>query len=328
VPAGALYGYNVSLDTELSPYFPPTPLAAHAFYRDGELLVDDDSVYVLDENGLWWLSGTGPNVGAPALGAPLTLWITQLTTQLNSVVSLSPNETDADAILPVILRNTAGAAASFGELLAGLESFFPISTEQDEGGIAFKSVDGITVKQGPVVARVIPGDNVTIESSLGDAESGFYGPMTLHVGTTGGVVGQPQIASLENAIETLYQGLPVVSLPANRTASIRYTVAVPTNVQTNSTVKLVLDLIGTTAAVAEDLDVSARRIQDGVDIPTADTALTALSFDLTNQRTTTVETDTVSVNPGDTVSFEISVPTAKAFAIPILKSLFVVAASS
>ncbi len=322
-PVGAIYGYTVHLDLTLKNLFPPTPLIAQALYRDGKLLKDDGSVYVLNADGIWWMSATdSPAVPGGNTAAPLALWLTRSETSTPIVSSLNPAES-AEA-LPVVFRSPSGITTNSGDLVAGIESFYPFSTEDepDETGSALRSVDGIYVKRGKVVTKLVAGDNISLQASQGD-QAGAYGVVIISAGKAISISGPATLAALDNANEGYYNHVSVTSFPRNRIAKIRYQINVPYNISAGSSCKLRFDFAGTTTAAA-NFSVGATVIQPGVDIPTGDTALTNMVVNLVNKRMVTAETATITVNPGDVASFILSNTTTYLFDVSILKVTYVI----
>lgn len=321
-PPGTVYGYNVSLDTVLSPNFPLVNEVGAALYRDGVLLVDDDSVYVIDSQGIWWLSATTPEVVAPGDNTPMTLWSVEVSNEATTVSSLATSD-DAEH-LPLTIQNPSSVAASYGDLVAFIDQFFPVSPDMDtESDLALTDSEGAVVKFGPRVGRIIPGDGISIEAGQGDADAGFYGAtIKLSAGIGGGVRGNPQVASMVRAREDFYGHIPAVTFPQTVTSTIRYQSPVPDNVLVGSTFTFTVGLVGmTTQAISIQSAVTI--IPKEGTIPQQDTALPATAVNLVEGETKSVDIVVGEVNPGDTVSLALTVASPSSD-VPVIRTSYLV----
>jgi len=330
VPVGAIYGYNVSLNTTLAAYFPPVPTDAHWFEYAGRGVHKD--AYVLDNNGLWWINTTAPDSLAsdPNFTSGYTdyfnLWLTRINVGSSFVASLE-GTTDVDKI-PVVFTDGSGNEASTGALTAAITQSVIHSPTASTVDTAIKEIDGVTALSGPVVGKIIPGTGVAIEGSSGDETSGFYGDLVIHAGTTGGIELQPSVAAMDNATEEFYSDIPVLAFPSGRSSSLTLRVNIPTNMLTNRKVRLLLDIIGTTTTTGVVLTTTYKRIQAGTAIPSTFTALTLPTFNITSGLITRVTSAAMDANPGDTLVIKILQPaSAPAYSIPMVATRAMVSAS-
>lgn len=300
VPSGYTHGYNVATDADLSAHFPPTPVVANNLFVDGLKAADEDD-YLVDENGIWWKGSDTPWT------KPTFFYTAELDTPTGIVTSLRP----ATSGIPVQPQNAAGESATTGDLYlallaadlfagSGINSNYALSNNVRTDG----KLD-IT----PIVPRIIPGTNVSIDADEGDATNGYHGPMVINAGVGAGVQVYPVVAELNNTAEDKYGDLPVISFPNGRNnTDVVYKVAIPTNVQAGRKLKLELDLLAA-QIVSDDLDAEYQLIRPGVTVPSSWTTMTSIPAGITAAgKPNTVQTEEIDVEPGDTVLIKLIQP--------------------
>jgi len=327
-PVGATYGYVIQQNSELAAQFPPIPVDAHYFEFEGRGVHKD--AYLLNADGLWWMSATAPdiltedsNFPTPTYDRYYVLWITRLNFGAPFVSTLTPS-VDPD-VLPVEFTDANGNAASSGNLLALLRNSILAQSGLEEGGLALKRIDGVKGYFGPVIGRVFAGAGVTVEGEFGDDVSGWYGNIVVTSGSSAEVTGLPVLVSLNNAAEDFYGSLPVITFPELRVSSVYMKVSVPTNIPTGRKIKLVLDVIGVGAG-AITLNVAYNKVSIGAAINQTEISLANLTPTLIANQAVRVQTASVDIAAGDTIFFRITQPNgALANAVPLLRIQYSIA---
>lgn len=321
-PVGATYGYVVQKNTELAAVFPPVPVDAHYFEFEGRGVHKD--AYLLNADGLWWMSATAPNVltedsnfPTPTYERYFVLWVTRLNFGAPFVSTLAPS---ADTeVLPVEFTDADGNTGVSGNLLALLRNSMRVQPEVEEGGLALKRLDGVKGYFGPVIGRVFAGAGITVEGDFGDDINGWYGNLTLTAGSSAEVTGLPILVSLNNAAEDFYGNLPVITFPELRVSSVYMKVNVPTNIPTGRKIRLVLDVIGIGAG-AVTLNLAYNKVSIGLPISQTEISLANLVPTLIANQAVRVQSDPVDIAPGDTIFFRVTQPNAAlANAVPLLR---------
>ena len=187
-PAGAEFGYNIALHTDLGTVWPPIPLAACKVTWDkGRDLVGGTDVPLgasglvqITEDGIWWMSDAYEDVPWPNLAftngsateSPppgdrdeemrLVLDFGRVNLAINDGIVTSLQS--LSAFLHVLDCN--GAVAQTGNLFLDLDLSFLSGDDDETGYLAYKSFDPATLTfgRGPVVEGLLEGPYTSLSS--------------------------------------------------------------------------------------------------------------------------------------------------------------------
>lgn len=308
-PEGAVYGYNISQHPELRAVFPPIPPSHASIVRfvseqsdrvalGNELICTGEcSLVTVDYNGIWWMTdsevpwGSGytssPNVGCSDIR--MVLWFTRMTfkTDESVVTSLRPGTGS-----PIVFRDANGREAVRGALFAYLDMVFSEgeSGNADCRGFAFKEIDGLLFKRGPVVSEIRSASdaiNVSGTSSVVIGNTVYHhGTVTLDfaMDETAEREGFVQVVGMNNSRQVEYENVLYIGFPQGRESSVRLKIHLPSALPPNPLMYLELRVLGRVAGTLPDLTASYRRISDPggcttpLALPIADTDLPNISF--------------------------------------------------
>jgi hypothetical protein len=314
-PAGAKFGYNISVDESLYSVYPPIPLQSACVVMQrpsiydvlgerkwyGQQLMSD--LVVIDRNGIWWMSDcydevpwpTDLDTSSSASAAPvecdpaskllsLKLYFTRVgfATDNSSVTSLR----SLDARLKVFCAGTDDPAFS-GDIELDLDLSLMNGVLNKTGYTVIKEFDVATntFNSGPVVEGVY--SNSTNVLLSGD-ESATVGGITYYKGKIGiGVLSQPtqelssQLVRLEGVTEESYPVL-YLGMPNDNTTSYVVKFEVPGDAPANSDFQFRPRILAKAAGTLPQLTVTyfkTARPVDGLNVPVNVTqAYTALTM--------------------------------------------------
>lgn len=274
-PAGAVYGYNLSQNPELSAKFPPTPFDNYFLTYNGVGLARD--TVVVDANGIWWMDASdapfslGDHVYTDTVDHYFEFWMMQLNFGAKIVNSLRSG--DVVDTLPVQVRALDGTPMDNGDLQVFLANSVLPDGDNDEGALAYKTINGVKAKRGPVVSRVVAGPGVTVSGASGNATDGFYGAIAISstAALTSVLNSSPTLVALRNAREDFYnRNVPVLNLPRNRISSFKLKIPVAPFLPTNLGVTLRLGVLSA-SLFSTTVQIGVMVVSPGVDVPGAPT---------------------------------------------------------
>lgn len=262
-PAGAVFGYNIAIDTALSNVFPPVPL--DSIYLEADGIAVPQSSYVVDAHGIWWFDACYGKAPWPINAAdasssssssssssteecdsgeileqigyvrrnpnskPMRLWFTKMIykTQESCVTSLQPSVGSAIQIL-----GCSGTPATRGDLFVNF-NLNASTQENQDGWHVLKSVLGSTFNRGPIVEGLVAGTNVELvpDPTYGQTVDGLHqGRVTINVADpTGGTrEGLVEIVDLNNVLEDSVNETMFLTFPQSKNTSLRGSIAVST----------------------------------------------------------------------------------------------------
>lgn len=265
IPAGARYGYNFAADSNLNQLFPEGVVGTYVVFKDGQAV--SSQVVSTNSNAIWWFDsfnelpwgklGYYPSDRhiLPNTNITYTDWSlsdasgiikpTQLTLVYTKLVSggikvVTSLETDADS--PLLITDPQGNPATTGplKLSAGFTVTNPSNSET--GAIVVKDITGFAMKRGPVVEKIVAGENIQLSSTLPNGQ----GSVTVSVaGLDGKLEGQPDILAIDDILIEKDGSLPIFYsvMPSAKNSSILGKVDVPGFIQGNYRLKLIINFI-------------------------------------------------------------------------------------
>lgn len=338
-PANAVYGYNISVDTDLLAIWPPIPVEAAYLLMDtgndtGATVVSmgQSGLASIDATTIWWYSDrivpwvetydstsppTEPVHTSPS-GNPFPGWfyidvifsIAAFETANSVVTSLKPALNS-----PITVTNASGGNATVGDLQLGLNLGLTVQTGDVTGAEALKGLSNNGFTKGYVVEQLVAGTGITL-SATHTSGSNYQGTVT--VGLTPTPTDRellPAAIKLADAEPSFYLDTPYLDLPSDRSSSIRYEFLVaPDGLPTNPTLAIRLLLLGLVSGTLPSLTVTYRRLARpgtglAVNLPTssAETSLTITTNSaLTASQYIEATSNTFTVAAGDTVLVYVS----------------------
>jgi len=343
-PAGAVFGYNLSANSQLVNQWPPVPYNSAVLEWDrgetkelGYIGVADNLV-VLDQNGIWWMSDCYGDVPWPTdldtnsslsvsasddcpreLEFKLRLWFTKLSflTDGSVVTSLA---TDDDRI-QILCENDPSQTARTGPLLLRLALEFMIDQTDVRGGLAFKEFDETTNKfnLGPICEGIFAlSSNLTLTGESSQVLNVGGTDRTVHQGLVGIAVDtqgdqeQPvQLIRLDGATEEFYEDVPYIGFPDDELTRIRSQINIPATLALVSPkLKVRLRILGRAAGSLPALTLTGRRLprdaSSATPLPTVDSPIT---IDTTGavaaDEYIEAESDPIDVAAGDVFLFTV-----------------------
>jgi hypothetical protein len=265
IPAGARYGYNFAADSNLNQLFPEGVFGTYVVFKDGQAV--SPQVVSTSSNAIWWFDSfnelpwgklghyPGDRHILPNTNITYTDWSlnnalniikpTQLTLVYTKLVNggikvVTSLETDPDS--PLSITDPQGNPATTGplKLSAGFTLTNPSNSET--GAIVVKSITGFAMKRGPVVEKIVAGENIQLSSTLPNGQ----GNVTVSVsGLDGKLEGQPDILAIDDILIEKDGSLPIFYsvMPQGKNSSILGKVDVPSLIQGNYNLKLIINFI-------------------------------------------------------------------------------------
>jgi hypothetical protein len=302
-PAGAKFGYNLSVEESLSSVFPPIPLQSACVVMQrpsiydtlaerkwyGQQLMSD--LVVIDRKGIWWMSDCYDEVPWPtdldtsssasasigecdpaAKTLSIKLYFTRVgfATDNSSVTSLR----SLDNRLKVLCAGTNDVAFS-GDIDLDLDLSLMNGVTNKTGYTVIKEFDSVNNKfnSGPVVEGFYSNSSNVL---LNGDESLTVGGVTYYKGKVGiGVLSQPtqelssQLVRLEGVTEESYPVL-YLGMPNDNTTSYVVKFEVPGDAPNNSDFRFRPRLLAKAAGTLPQLTVSyfkTARPPDGLNTP-------------------------------------------------------------
>lgn len=252
-PAGAVFGYNLSVHPTLQNVWPPSPVQSVSVLWDKganlvgatEVPLGPQGLVTCDINGIWWMSDCSNDVPWPAsITTPNTtcpreetmrlavVFIRMLVGNDRSVVtSLTPG-----AESPIVLTNCNNNPATTGDLNINL-NLQTVATNA-AGSTVLKSVvagkklsagvvaEGLFTRSNQLILTGTETRNLTAQEK---EEFGLAGDITLHQGVvkidyTDLLVERevsPQIIRLSDTVERLYMDIPYLGFPPGQSSLMR-----------------------------------------------------------------------------------------------------------
>jgi len=265
-PAGAVFGYNISADPDLSSAWPPLPAASATL----EILVPQSSglrtitglmritpdFVRIDAAGIWWLSdcynqvpwpwGLASSSSSSAAGdgcpvVPGMRLILSFVRMLGITDKTVVTSLQAGADEPLEFVDARGLAATTGDLYAKLSLSLLISPTEAIGGQVLKGVETARFTKGWVTEGIISlSSAVTLTSTRSRARNPLLPVSVSNPEVHQGLVSvdfvsdsttrelQPQLTRLIDTLEREVRGVLCVGFPASRTSSAKYSFHVPT----------------------------------------------------------------------------------------------------
>jgi len=265
IPAGARYGYNFAADSNLNQLFPEGVVGTYVVFKDGQAV--SSQVVSTNSNAIWWFDsfnelpwgklGYYPSDRhiLPNTNITYTDWSldnaesiikpTQLTLVYTKLVSggirvVTSLETDADS--PLLITDPQGNPATTGplKLSAGFTVTNPSNSET--GAIVVKNITGFAMKRGPVVEKVLAGENIQLSSTLPNGQ----GSVTVSVaGLDGKLEGQPDILAIDDILVEKDTALPFFysAMPPGKNSCILGKIDIPEFLQSAHKLKLIFNFI-------------------------------------------------------------------------------------
>lgn len=344
-PAGALFGYNMAAQPQLERLWPPLPVEAASIIWDrGADAIGGTEVpstlVTIDRNGIWWMSdclGSVPwpaedyLVGSSEVSVPFseTPCVCPPAELMQMAVCFSRTLFDASRTVVTSLTPAAnsvitivgcdGEAARTGDLIIDALLDLLVDDNNADGHLVLKTITNSRFKQGPVVEGIVAiGDSLSVSST---AQQTLTGGAVLHQGRVSMTVVLepaarellPQVTRLSNSRERFESNTPYIGLPISGASSVAYTYYVPpAGVVTDAPLVFRLTLIGTASGALPTLECEWKRIPRGSTTPAAMpatlTALTGLATPTLGAASeyVEVESDEVTVQPGDTLVLTIT----------------------
>jgi hypothetical protein len=343
-PVGAAYGYNLPADVPLQRVWPPIPISsANIFWDKGQGHVGGtvvprgtNGLVEINHDGIWWMSNVAGDIPWPAGFVPpetvippntsagpenprledmqiiLTFTRMLFATSKSVVTSLQPL-----ANSPIFFRNCDGAAATTGDLLAGIDLSFIESPDLVRGGIAFKSLAGSVFQRGWIAEGIRQGLNCQLQSTHSEVRGTPDDPYTLHQGEVridvllnqGEMTVAPQIERLGDAQQRYHLDVPYVGFGADRQSGLRYVFEVPTEgITTAPQFHVRVRILARANGALPALTMTYRRLprpgpDATVSLPSADAPLIfpSLGATVTADSYVEIESDPIGCAAGDTI---------------------------
>jgi hypothetical protein len=233
------------------------------------------------------------------------------TTERTSVTSLRPAPDS-----PIRFTDCEGNDATTGDLEADLDLSFLVATDQVDGSLVFKELDGATFYQGRVIEGLSAGLGCSLTSSnpksMPDGSTLHQGIVQVGVSTTTGERELPaDLIRLAQTQERFHLDIPYIGFDPGRDTSLRMRFYVPTaGLPTGPTVAIRMQLLGRATGTLPALTLSYRILPR----PAAATNLPGLTAELPLNIITTlpvgadqyveVQSDPgqlIPASPGDTI---------------------------
>jgi hypothetical protein len=262
IPQGARYGYNFDVDPILHQLFPEGVVSAYVLHKNGIALSSD--VVKVDSNGIWWFDGLNqlpwntattydilPNpqvtytdftvatAGRIVEPAELTLCYAKLVSGGVAVVTTLEVDPSSTALT---ITDPDGNPATSGPLV--LRAGFDVQegTSTEAGFLVVKDVTGFVMKRGPVVEKIVAGENILLTSTNANGQ----GTVTVSVqGLDGKLEGVPDILAVDDVLVERDPNKAIFysSMPPARNSSILAKVDVPSYLVAGATYTLYLDIV-------------------------------------------------------------------------------------
>ena len=287
-PSGAVFGYNITTNTDLARIFPPIPpenasIVRHyssgldRFSLGDELITEGDCpLVVIDPNGIWWMSneyGQAPWSTAYGESSPsmegceelrYVLWFTKMMFKTAESVVTSIQPADGS---PLVFRNSDGSAATRGDIYAGLDMTISSGTAVSPmGGYAYKEISGLLFRSGPVVAGIRSASTaITVSGAYSVAVGSntyYFGSVLLDFTLDSAAERElmPQVFGLDNVRQENDDGILYLGMPQNRESSVRMKISIPDTVPSSPKLRIRVKAIGFLAVALPNLTVSYRRV--------------------------------------------------------------------
>ena len=324
-PAGAAFGYNLSVDTALAAMWPPLPLSsamltwnqappvtatAATGKLQAEVPLGPAGMCIIDNNGIWWMAnckGDSPwlptldtssppspptNGACPRVpSADMVLWFIRpdFTSEGTAVTSL----TSTDSRL--VIHCASGGAGATGPLVASLNLTFTSGPDTALGYLVYKSFSGQNFQRGAVLEGLIAGTGVSFSGGVtryltpsDDMTAVVYqGIPTISVAAPTGLEFPVDLVDLSDATEESYNGVKYLGLPYGRPTSYRGRITLPKVMPAGTlTMTLRFYILGTVAAALPALTLTYARLAK----PSAPLTPTALPGDDTTLTLSTTVT--------------------------------------
>ena len=239
-----------------------------------------DDLVVINRDGIWWMTDCYDNVpwatdyssdasvsesagpSCPHVTIPqMLIYFAKVNFATDQSVVTSLESTDSR--LKIYCRNTTDPK-SVGDLDIDLDLNFNISTDEEPGYLAFKSLDGESFKRGPVAEGIytttptnvtITGDANEYRDIGGNKRQVFFGNIGVNVNVDPTQELSSQLVRLEGVTE---EHTPVLYLGLPNDYQSSYTVKfdVPFDAPANSTFKYRVRIIGRVAGTLPQLSFS------------------------------------------------------------------------
>jgi hypothetical protein len=293
-PAGAVFGYNLSVHTALQNVWPPIPTTEAYLEWDRGNATGSNGISlgaaeacIIDRNGIWWMSDCYGDVPWPtAYNSPgfsvslsdppdaecprrqqmsMRVWFTKPSFATDATVVTSLTALDPRLIVTCV----DGTPASVGALSIDLDLDF-VSTTGNTGYQVLKEIDGNSFKQGPVCEGLYTSSStVTLSSpsrrrlTVGNSSSPwlYQGPVEISVVPTEAREVEVQLIRLDGVEEQFYEDVTYLGFPAASETSVRCKLHVPSSTGfVSPTIALKLRILGRAAGTLPTLTVTARRL--------------------------------------------------------------------
>lgn len=344
-PAGALFGYNLSADTDLDNAWPPLP--TDSSYLEWDKAIDKDQGFhgvasdliILDRNGIWWLSNCFGDVPWPEgldtsssesvsaavcpreLDFAIRLWFNKMTflTDSSAVTSLISDDPRIQVLCETDPENTART----GPLLLRLALQFLIGDLNTRGFRVAKEFDEDTNKFnfGPVAEGVYAlTKNITLTSPLqtkliaGDDSSPdvHHGPIGIEVDTQGDREIGLQIVRLNGVTEEFFRETTYLGYQDDEANDARFKFDIPSTLEVATPkLRIRLRILGRAAGTLPALTLTGRRVlrptTGPIELPAVDTAIVIdTTGAISANEYIEAESDPIDVAAGDMFLFTIS----------------------
>lgn len=347
-PTGAVYGYQVSQDTDLNAVFPPIPLDACSctIDWDGNTTAADpitetfggrdipvnvtNGILQVNADGIWWMrsdltptESDNNTANAPYRGFRVTIHFSRIQHGIQDtlVTSLRPDDGQ-----PFQFVDCSGQEAATGDLRARFTLASSSADTTNLTGKALQKVDSAWVQQSVPVIHGVRSLNSSLSVSgtsfMHNGQTFYGGTVTLNASPySADYELKPQVVKLSEALESEYLGITYLALPYSRTSSLTMKMEVPGTFGSPLKVKMRFYLLSRIAGTYPNLQLKYIRIPrpgseaislEGRTSPTA----VALNTAVTTAANTVfgVESAEIEVEEGDVLIWTVKREASSAFA--------------
>ena len=359
-PHNAVFGYNISKDPNLSQFWPPVPVWAVAVLLDNgtrygatEIPQGPNGLVICDANGIWWMSscyGDAPwpvglnNTVVHGSSYPNAydydecpridhmrievVYLRMLVMNANYVVTSLSTPPGG----PLVLTGTPSPAGETGNVTIAFNPTAATQTNNALGGLVVKGITPqLNIQEGWVLEgittsspAVVLGGSQTRHLTPTDPTTPLVYQGIVSVDMDPNPVDKeltPALIRLETgAVDRLFEDIPYIGFPANKTTSIRMSFNIPPQgIASPSVFQLRLLMLGRTSGTLTAFTASYRQLAMPADntaeaITATDTSFTInTAIPVTNGQLAQAQSAAISVMPGDTLFVTITRPTDVTF---------------